>query len=283
MKISLLLSIVLFAIAQSYAQNRSNIEFIGYMIDRGNFDEALFLIEKEFNTTANYHNDSLNYYNGWANYSLQKLEESSLRLLKVRQGSVFYSKSHFFAGYNQSHLGNYKQAKSIFSQIQTSSPTEKALQEFQLSGIFLLEGDIQQAKKYLHNTNSSIPVINRQVITLEHLAHEIEQHRPKKPWLAGAMSAVIPGSGKFYAGKKGEGVANFLGTVSFGAIAWENYRKLGLKNAKTIIFGGIFAATYVSNIYGSAMSVKIQETEYQNAIHNQILFQLHIPLRNYFE
>lgn len=97
------------------------------------------------------------------------------------------------------------------------------------------------------------------------------------------MSAIVPGTGKIYVGKPGEGIASMLATVGFGLITLENYKKLGLNNFKTIFFGSIFAANYVSNIYGSVISVKIIENNYRDGIRNQILFQLHIPLRNFFE
>jgi hypothetical protein len=97
------------------------------------------------------------------------------------------------------------------------------------------------------------------------------------------MSAILPGSGKFYVGKKGQAISTFVGTVGLGLITWENYRKLGLANVKTIFFGSVFAANYVSNIYGSAVAAKVEENDYQNVMQNQILFNLHIPLRNIFE
>jgi hypothetical protein len=53
-----------------------------------------------------------------------------------------------------------------------------------------------------------------------------------------------------------------IATTGFGLITWESYRKLGIGNVKTILFGSIFAASYVSNIYGSVISVKIIENEY---------------------
>jgi TM2 domain-containing membrane protein YozV len=120
-------------------------------------------------------------------------------------------------------------------------------------------------------------------VALENIYDNHKSHRPKSPVLAGIMSGIIPGSGKIYAGKTGAGIASFIGTAGFGFIAWENYRKLGISHAKTIIFGSIFAFNYVSNIYGSVISVKLIENEYKNAVHNQILFQLHVPLRNFFE
>jgi alpha-amylase/alpha-mannosidase (GH57 family) len=97
------------------------------------------------------------------------------------------------------------------------------------------------------------------------------------------MSGIIPGSGKIYAGRTGEGIASMIATTGFGLIAWENYQKLGYKNLKTLFFGSIFLASYVSNIYGSVISVKIEENNFTNVTQNQVLFQLHIPLRNFFD
>ena len=124
--------------------------------------------------------------------------------------------------------------------------------------------------------------IKQQVVALSQISKEHESHHSKSPIWAGVMSCIIPGSGKIYAGKMGEGIASMIATTGFGLITWENYRKLGVGHPKTIFFVSIFAANYVSNIYGSVISVKIIENEYKDATHNQILFQLHIPLRNFF-
>ncbi|MDA3879453.1 MAG: hypothetical protein PF436_03605 [Prolixibacteraceae bacterium] len=283
MKNFVLISISLFLVFSGFAQEKYSSAFIDYLVSKGSYHEALFLIDKEIQSSKSSYIDSLNYYKGWAHYSLKELDYSSESLLKVSLSSEFYHKSQFFAAYNQTYLGDYKRAKSVFHQIETNKTSLMALKNFELSGVHFLEGDFDGAKHYLYRTDTTVAVLNTQLSNMKMIIAEIENHKAKKPWVAGLMSAVVPGSGKFYAGKKGEGIAAFLGSVSFGLIAWENYRKLGVKHPKTIIFGSIFAATYVSNIYGSVVSVRIYETEYNNALHNQILFQLHIPLRNYFD
>ena len=158
-----------------------------------------------------------------------------------------------------------------------------SLLNFELSGMEMLRENWQQGKNQLKLVNRENAALNQQVMALEKIYDTHESHRQKSPALAGIMSGIIPGSGKIYAGKTGAGIASFIGTVGFGFIAWENYNNLGIGHAKTIIFGSIFAFSYVSNIYGSVISVKIIENEYKNAVHNQILFQLHVPLRNFFE
>lgn len=266
-----------------FAQNKSELPFIEHLINKGYYNEVLHLIDSDSLKYGQERQDSLNYFKGWAYYSLKNLEQSTRSLLNVGKASSFYMKSRFFAGYNQVFLKNYAEARKIIGEINLQDETTLSLVNFELSGIDMLHGNWSAATEHLKQVNPTIATINQQVANLGQICMEQETHRSKSPLLAGVMSGIIPGSGKIYAGKTGEGIAAMIATTGFGLIAWENYRKLGIGNMKTIFFGSIFAANYVSNIYGSVVSVRIIKNEYQDAIHNQILFQLHIPLRNIFE
>lgn len=266
-----------------FAQNKSELPFIEHLINKGYYNEVLHLIDSDSLKYGQERQDSLNYFKGWAYYSLKNLEQSTRSLLNVGKASSFYMKSRFFAGYNQVFLENYAEARKIIGEINLQDETTLSLVNFELSGIDMLQGNWSAAKEHLNRVNPTIATINQQVANLGQICKEQETHRSKSPLLAGVMSGIIPGSGKIYAGKTGEGIAAMIATTGFGLIAWENYRKLGIGNMKTIFFGSIFAANYVSNIYGSVVSVRIIKNEYRDAIHNQILFQLHIPLRNIFE
>ncbi len=279
----LLLFLIIFKIGLAAGQNSHELKFINYLINKGDYDEALFLAEKSISYLNPEQLDSLNYFKGWAHYSIKNLELSTLSLLNVSKTSPFYPKSRFFAGYNQIYLGNYNDAKEIFNQTVVTDDTKLSLLLFESGGIEMLEGNWSEAKNQLSALNQNIALINQQIATLNKICDEQAKHRPKSPVLAGIMSGIVPGSGKIYVGKTGEGIASLITTVGFGLITWENYRKLGITDFKTIFFGGIFAANYISNIYGTVISVKIIEDEYQSSVHNQILFQLHIPLRNFFE
>jgi TM2 domain-containing membrane protein YozV len=266
-----------------FAQNKSELPFIEHLINKGYYNEVIHLIDRDSLNYEPGQQDSLNYYKGSAHYSLKNLEQSTTSLLRVGNGSSFYLKSRFFAGYNQIFLENYTEARKIIAQLNVRDETYLSLVNFELSGIDLLQGNWSKAKEQLAQVNQTIATLNQQVAALGKICKEQEIHRSKSPFLAGLMSGIVPGSGKIYAGKTGAGIASMIATTGFGLIAWENYRKLGIGHAKTIFFGGIFAANYVSNIYGSVISVKIVENDYKDATHNQILFQLHIPLRNFFE
>jgi TM2 domain-containing membrane protein YozV len=273
----------LFIFRPGLAQNISELPFIEHLINKGNYHEVLHLIDNDSLSYDQSQLDSMYYYKGWAHYSLKNLEQSTNSFLNVGKQSSFYLKSQFFAGYNQIYLNNYQESRKIFGHLNIANERVSSLVNFELSGIDMLQGEWSQAIEKLKLVDLNIATINQQVIALTNICKEQEIHRSKSPFLAGIMSGLIPGSGKIYSGKTGEGIASMIATTGLGLITWENYHKLGFNNIKTIFFGSILAATYISNIYGSVISVRIIENEYKDVIHNQILFQLHIPLRNFFE
>ena len=277
------LVVLILVVQVGFAQNKSELPFIEHLVNKGYYNEGIHLINTDSLNYRPAQQDSLNYFKGWANYSLKNLEQSTKSLLNVGKESSFYLKSQFFAGYNQIFLENYSDAREIISQMHVQDETNLSLINFELSGIELLQGNWTKAKELIKQVNPNIATLNQQVAALSQICKEQETHRSKSPLLAGVMSCIIPGSGKIYSGKTGEGIAAMVATTGFGLIAWENYRKLGIGHVKTIFFGSIFAANYASNIYGSVISVRIINNEYQDAVQNQILFQLHIPLRNFFE
>ncbi len=279
----ILLAVFIVTVHAGFAQHKSELPFIEHLINKGYFSEVVNFTARDSLIYGLDQQDSLNYYKGWAQYSLKNLDQSTISLLKVDTASAFYSKSRFFAGYNQTFLKNYTEAREILGQLNVRDEATTSLVHFELSGIDMLQGNWSEAKDQLQKVNPNISTINQQVAALSLINKNRETHRTKSPFLAGVMSSIIPGSGKIYAGKTGEGIASMIATTGFGLITWENYRKLGISHAKTIFFGCIFAANYVSNIYGSIISVRIIENEYKDATQNQILFQLHIPLRNFFE
>lgn len=257
---------------------KQRFEFAHHLIKSNDFDEALIELNLLENKTDS---DSLYYLKGWSLYSLKQLESSAYNLRKVKPESSFYHKSHFFAAYNYVHTQNYNEAKQVLNQIKLNQKLVQ-LKNFEISGIALLERDLDTYETSRLKTQNILPALQTEVVNLNKLHASIKNRKPKKMWLAGLMSAVVPGSGKIYAGKTGEGIASMLMVTSMGLVTWENHRKLGIKNFKTILFGSIFTIFYVGNIYGSVFSVKISNEEFNHEMDQKILFNIHIPLRNIF-
>ncbi|MFO7924198.1 MAG: hypothetical protein R6U58_10945 [Bacteroidales bacterium] len=76
----------------------------------------------------------------------------------------------------------------------------------------------------------------------------------KSPLLSAALSAVIPGTGKFYTGQWQDGI---MALVMVGTSAWQSYRAFshsGIKSPYGWVFGTVGAVFYISNITGSIKS-----------------------------
>jgi hypothetical protein len=101
-------------------------------------------------------------------------------------------------------------------------------------------------------------------------------------FVAGCLSAVVPGLGKVYAGNNGQALATFLTCGLFGAIATENIIKQGIKNPQSIFFTGMFGLFYIGNIWGSALSVQLVKTEKQFENKHNILVGLKLPISKFF-
>ena len=133
--------------------------------------------------------------------------------------------------------------------------------------------DIQPASPFYTNAKSFVDTWTS--------TPTLPDYKEKSPLLAGAMSAVIPGSGKIYAGDLRSGVSTFLVVGALGAIAAESWSKLGIKDWRTITLSSIFALFYTANIYGSAVSVSVIKQAYEDAQKATLMFDLRIPLHQF--
>jgi len=96
------------------------------------------------------------------------------------------------------------------------------------------------------------------------------KYKYKKPVVAAALSAIIPGLGKVYTGNFKDGIISFIfvGINTFQSIRY--YNKKGFKSGGTWIFGGLAAGFYLGNIYGSFKAAKLKNKQINNGFKNKI-------------
>ncbi|HEY5469216.1 MAG TPA: hypothetical protein VIK07_01705 [Bacteroidales bacterium] len=278
------LILLLFFTTPSFSQNTTlcDLKFVFHLVNAGDIEEAIYLLDST-NCYSDSSSDSLNYLRGWSLYSLKRLVPSSESLIKVKPGSDFYLKSHFFAAYNYTYTANLSEALETLSKMEFNSEKLNSVKNFELSGIYLLMGQKEKFEDYFSRTNRSFYEITESADNLQKISADLYKHKIKSPVVAGLLSSIIPGSGKFYAGKRGEAISAFLANAGLGLVTWENYRESGFKSFRTLAFGSAFVFSYAANIYGSVLTVNMMETEYKENVKNSILFNLHIPLRNSFD
>ena len=71
-----------------FGQQKNELPFIRHLINKGYYKEAIFLIDRDTINIGREQQDSLNYFRGWAHYSLKNLRQSTQSLLRVDRKSV---------------------------------------------------------------------------------------------------------------------------------------------------------------------------------------------------
>lgn len=229
--------------------------------------------------------DSIFWGLGLAFFNQKILDSSAFYLQKIKPESPVFAQAHFLAAVDLAYQNQHSQAAQLIEEVekQSSDSLVQALAQVEKSGLALLERDF---KKYdsLHKSSwaGQFYATAEPYESLEKNKASLKKVKKRSPFVAGLMSAIIPGSGKMYAGKRGQGIAALLQCVSLGLPTYESYRKAGVKSARFIIYGSLFTAVYIGNIWGSSLSVQIKQQEMYDKIDNQLLFDMRIPLRNVF-
>lgn len=120
--------------------------------------------------------------------------------------------------------------------------------------------------------------LSQEFINVYNSTPELPGYKDRSTFLAAALSAVIPGSGKIYAGDLRSGVSTFLIVGALGGMVAESWIKLGLGDWRTITLSSVFGLFYIGNIYGSAVSVSVIKDSLQDAEKAGLLFNLRVPL-----
>ncbi len=256
--------------------------FIQHLDARGNSKEALYLLD-QFSADGVSYQDSINYLKGWILYGMKDLEASSFYLTKVMPRSRFFEKSNFFGAYNFAYLGRTQKSKELISSFENhDSPEIKAMSNFQLAGISLLDRQLETftslAEKF--SGQYSYLIVEEQNLVSYH--ERILAHKHKSAFVAGMLSVAVPGLGKIYAGKTSEGISSLLYVGALTAVSLDLYNRLGNQHPLFYISAALTSVFYVGNIWGSAAAVKRQNIEFNYEIDQRILLDMHIPLRKLY-
>lgn len=102
------------------------------------------------------------------------------------------------------------------------------------------------------------------------LASQALKIKKKSPALAGIMSTIIPGTGRFYTKDWKDGIVSmfFVGTMAFQSI--RGFNKSGVNSTRGWIFGGVGLGFYLGNIHGSVVSAKNYNKKSHLTIRNRI-------------
>ncbi|MBQ9417682.1 MAG: hypothetical protein IJU19_03790 [Bacteroidales bacterium] len=263
--------------AQTQPTVAQEFDFVMYLIGNGMKEEALVATHR-----TPLGGDSINFLKGYAHYSAQMLDTASSYFAHIAPSSPLFSEGSFYGTISESHLGHYDRALNLLHRLPEENAQERNLALFETAGIKLLQRDMQTFDSLFPLIDTSDYRLNAEVRDLLHLRTNLGSHKAKRPWVAGACSAVLPGLGKVYAGKLGEGLSAFLITGGLMATTAENYVHHGATHWMTLATGLLSAVFYVGNIYGSVATARVSLNTFNQRHDLQILYDIHIPVRAHY-
>lgn len=262
-------------LATSAIAQQPNYHFFNYLIDIQDYRSLQIETENILKTTTS---DSLLFYHA------QSIDFQ----YGIHQASQYYALiSNRFEKYDSLSL------QVVHRLLETDSVHQARayLQTISVSNALLPLYHLEQSAVNLliKNTESELSAADIQAYNqlLDSLYQNLQTqklrlHPTKSVFWAGLFSAIIPGSGKAYAGKPHQGLTNLLMCASLAAISTENYLKRGTKDPRTISFGGLFALFYTGNIYGSAFAAQTHNEEKKYETAQKIRNNLKLAFDGYF-
>ncbi len=253
MRFNLLLSLLIFVLYKpAQAQNLYDIprskEFASYLFHSQQY--SLAAIELERLIYLEPQNDSLR-ENLIRSYSFNK----DFATAGKRIDAFFPEKKAITSPFDDLYAFNLladKKTHATRDFLATNATLNPEKRHYYQAFSYLLEQDFNNSERLL----AEIPKDESSLSALRDLSHEGLTMRRKSPGLAMAMSALVPGSGKFYTGDWKDGIISLIsiGITSFQAI--RGFSINGTASTYGWIYGSIATGFYLGNIYGSFTSSK---------------------------
>ncbi|MFM7850687.1 MAG: tetratricopeptide repeat protein [Flammeovirgaceae bacterium] len=259
--------------------------FVKYLLDKKQFDEAIIVMDQKLALAARKSEiDTLNFFLGKTYYHLQNLPKANEYLGRVSEANPqWFQESVFLSSFNSAYSGNYEDAEEKVSSYTNVKSPYPFLKTFHLAGLSLLRKDLNRFDSLALGFSNASAAVRKQQENFFLYRADLSKLISKSPLKAGFLSAIVPGLGRIYVGKRATGIYSMIVAALLGLQAYEGLQKDGANSTRFIFYSSLFTAFYIANIWGSTLSVKIMQNERQEAIRQQILFDLHIPLRTLFQ
>ncbi len=261
--------------AQAQRPIAGDVEFINYLIGNNFTKDAVVWLDSQNYAPS----DTLHFLKGLSLYTAGKLDLASASFDKVPVGSQFFERSVFFGAVSDAVSGRYDDA---LRRLNLYDGDLIELKNYELAALSLLK-DNKEAYKA---ASQAFSYSDYRMVEGEKLFDGIYDSRylskQKSPALAAGLSAVVPGLGKIYSGRKDEGIAAFMTVGVLAGFTAECWIKKGPTDWRTIVFGTLGSLFYLGNIYGSYVSVGIYNDTLRDAQNTAVVFNLHVPVRSFF-
>ena len=131
----------------------------------------------------------------------------------------------------------------------------------------LLNGKYIEAGKYEKTAVSDGTIFPADILLLTERAKKIKF---KSPFVAASLSAIVPGTGKFYTKNWVDGVISLVFVASNAWQAHIGFKEKGSRSVYAWTFTTLSASFYIGNIFGAAKAARRYNKIKKNEIDNQV-------------
>ncbi|MFA9213820.1 MAG: tol-pal system YbgF family protein [Candidatus Methylacidiphilales bacterium] len=265
------------------AQYQFNYSFLKSLINQKEPDLALSYLNNSLQKNENAPQiDSIYYFKGLLFYEKKQFDSSINSLQNISTSSPIFIHAAFTKLTSQIYANkpSFEIEKTINS-ITNNDATVQQMKTMMVASYAMITNNIQLYDSTIHQIKDSLFIYNSLQTTLYRYRLNNKKHT-KSGFVAGALSAAVPGLGKVYAGKYFDGLSTFFTHVPLAFILNESYQKTGLNSGRFITFSVITSMFYFGNILTSYHYIKLARKEVYFERKNEILLHCNIMLRNYF-
>lgn len=259
-------------------------DFANYLINKELYEDASFILNKILVNNKDLNvQDTSNFLLGKIYFKQKMLSDAIFHFDQVRDQSVALSApSVFFSALSSSYSEDYTTASSKLLNYRSTDANLYNLRTLELAAINLLNRNIDQYDSLTRQLDKSNYLVGPTSEDLDFHKKKLLSLNRKSGLKAGLLSALIPGAGRIYVEKPGQGIYQLIIASLMGLQTWESYKKDGVQSARFIVYGALFTSFYIGNIWGSTIGVKIYKNEVRKTVDEAILMDMHIPLRAIF-
>lgn len=260
--------------SQTTGETKKVYEFAEYLFEEGDYARASseyyrygFLMKPELS-------DSILFKIAIC-YGMDKQWEPSAKVFKhlIRNypSSEWTGKAFYNAAFIQSTKGNLNRSYQLLD----SALLLDQYRQMRFEYMSLQAYNSLKERNYIHALNVTNEIDSESSDRIRIVAEQGVNLKLKNPFLAGTLSAVIPGSGKWYTGRVQDGVYSF---VLVGMSTWQAYSGFhdkGIESIKGWIYASLGTVFYLGNIHGSVVSAKL----YNQKQHNTLIQKLELNFK----
>lgn len=199
------------------------------------------------------------------------------KLLETHPQSAFKSRAYYQIGVSYFLMERFADsAQFLRERLPDITDARQYAESEQLIGLaYLMQKQWHEAGEVFKALQTSeVAAVREKAAAYHNDAVQGAKLPTRNPFVAGFLSAILPGAGRFYTGRTGDAITSLMVVGLTGWQAYDGFSRDGITSVKGWTFGTISGAFYLGNIYGSVISARV----YNHTVENEFLTTLSIEL-----